>query len=122
MVDTNGVHIKIGRKEENNQAVVYCCGDRVSQWLQELFPCIKGLIGVSVSCKLVLESANNPNTCEGQFEENTPACSEIAKVFGKPHSSGCIQPRAQEGDELKNDVVGPSTGDKNLRYVNVTYN
>ena len=119
--DTNGVHIKIDRKAENNEAVVYCCGDRVSQWLQKLFPCIKELIGVSVSCKLVLESSDNPNTCDGQLEENSLVCSEIANVFQKLHSSGCIQPQAKEGDENKDDGVGPSIGDKNSRYVNVSY-
>ena len=122
MVDTNGVHIKIDRKEENNEAVVYCCGDGVSQWLQKLFPCIKELIGVSVSCKLVLESSDNPNIYDGQLEENTLVCSKIAKVFRKLHSSGCIQPKAQEGDENKDDGVGPSTGDKNSRCVSVAYN
>lgn len=84
--------------------------------------CIKELIGVSVSCKLVLESSDNPNTCDGQLEENTLVCSKIAKVFRKLHSSGCTQSQAQEGDENKDDGVGPSTSDKNSRYANVTYN
>ena len=121
MVDKNGIRIQIDRKE--NQSVVYCCGDRVSQWLQELFPCIVELVGVSVSCKLVLESVNNPNvpviTCNDQPEETI--CSKIADVFLKSHSSGCVQSPVQEIEECKNDVLTPSTSDKISRCTNARY-
>ena len=114
MEDTNGINIVIDKSEEN-QTVVYCCGDKVSQWLQELFPSVKELIGESVRCKLVVESAFNPNipfiTRNNQHEESTiPLQNAIANVFLKSHSSSCscIQFPDQEVDKRKNDVEVPS--------------
>ena len=128
MEDTNGIDIQIDRKgNQPRQAVIHCSGDKVSQWLQELFPCLKELIGVSVRCKLVLESASSPSvpriTCNDQLDDNA-ILSKFTEVFRKCHSSDCNQSPAQEMDRRKNDVVEtnhlvetkrPSTGDKTSR-------
>ena len=125
MEDTNGIHIKIDRKgNQPRQADIQCSGDKVSQWLQELFPCLKELIGISVRCKLVLESASSPSVlripCNDQLDDNTIR-SKITEVFQKFHSSDCSQSRAQEMDRHKNDVLETkrsSTGNKTSRCAN----
>ena len=122
MEGTNGIHIWIDRKgNQPRQAVIHCSGDKVSQWLQELFPCLKELIGVSVRCELVLESASSPSVPYNDQPDDNTICSKITKVFLKCYSSDCSQSPAQEMDRRENDVLETkrsSTGDKTSRCAN----